>query len=107
MSQWSEENVRDALQSKQWLMTAKPIQHGIQFTLTDGSTKVNWFHTGKINVQGKASAALREDAELLFARPPEAMASEIPATQPYVVSQPSSESAPRRFLSFMATTNNH
>lgn len=70
MAQWSEEEVRQALEAKQWLLSEKRIQHGIQFSLTDSTTKVNWFHTGKINVQGKASGSLKGIAETLFSAAP-------------------------------------
>ena len=70
MAKWSEGVVRKVLQDKQWLSSEKKIQHGVQFSLSDGSTMVNWFHTGKINVQGKAAGALREAAERSFADAP-------------------------------------
>ena len=66
MTQWTEENVRQVLNDHAWLQSEKEIEHGIQFSLTDGSTMVNWFHTGKINVQGKASGTHKEAAKSVF-----------------------------------------
>lgn len=70
MAQWSEEHVRQMLSDRHWLKAEKKIQHGIQFSLVDDSTMVNWFHTGRIHVQGKATGALKESAELLFVGTP-------------------------------------
>ena len=96
MAQWSEENVRQALSDRHWLQAEKKIQHGTQFSLTDDSTSVNWFHTGTIHVQGKANGALKESAELLFSTTGVVNVSDNPPPQPDAAPEPSLEAAPKR-----------
>ena len=82
MVNWSEEALRQALGDKKWISTEKPIQHGIQFLLVDGSTKVNWFHTGNISVQGKADGLLKSAAEQSLTHPPTAAVTNLPPVEP-------------------------
>ena len=69
MTAWSEDDVRNILQSKDWLDSERDIDHGRQFLLKDG-TKVNCFGTGRVSVQGKASTIKDEAMELFGKEPP-------------------------------------
>ena len=64
MPNWSEDDIRGVLESEAWPATEKEIEHGVQFELQDG-TKVNWYKTGNVNVQGKQSK-LKRLAETRF-----------------------------------------
>lgn len=68
MATWSEDDVRNLLESKTWLGSEREIDHGRQFQLKDG-TKVNWFGTGRVNVQGKSSE-IKQEAMKLFGKEP-------------------------------------
>ena len=97
MVMWSEQDIRHALHSKRWLSSEKPIQHGIQFSLADGSTRVNWYHTGRTSVQGKADGALKSAAEQLVAQSPGTIVADTPPAQPRTPApQSSSDTAPKR-----------
>ena len=64
MADWNEEDVEAKLTQKGWLRSKRPIDHGVQFVLED-DTKVNWYNTGKVVVQGKSTDMKREAEQLL------------------------------------------
>ncbi len=66
MANWDADSVRQALKEKGWFASDRPIKDAVQFTLTDGTTKVNCYHTGSVIVQGK-DTPVREEASALFA----------------------------------------
>ena len=66
MANWDADSVRQVLKEKDWFDSEREIQHGVQFTLTDGTTKVNCYRTGRIQVQGK-DTSVKEEASTLFA----------------------------------------
>jgi len=68
MATWNHETVKQAIQDQGWYATEKEIAHGIQFILTD-ETCVNFYRTGKVVVQGKATP-IRKQAEILFTEAP-------------------------------------
>ena len=96
MPTWSQADVRQALNDRYWLESEKEIQHGVQFCLTDGSTIVNCFNTGKVHVQGKAKGALKAQVEQLFTRNPTPQVADDNTAESYAVSQPSPEANPKR-----------
>lgn len=67
MPGWSHEAVEEKLREKEWYSSERDIENGKQYTLTDG-TRVNSYHTGKVNVQGK-DTELKRAAKALFAEP--------------------------------------
>ena len=64
MPEWTKETVEEALKEKGWVPVERPIPHGSQFDLFDG-TKVNCYDSGSVVVQGKDSEIKRE-ADQLF-----------------------------------------
>lgn len=69
MAKHTEENVHRTLQTEWPSVERREINHGLQFTLPEG-TKVNLFpSTGKINVQGK-DCAEKKRAEMLLQSAP-------------------------------------
>jgi predicted nucleotide-binding protein len=83
-SKWSPENVRAELSHRGWLAQERQIEHGVQFALGDGSTKVNAFNTGKVQVQGKLTE-LKQTAMAVFVG--DASASVPPGAPPKVNDQ--------------------
>ena len=75
MQKWTEEQVEGLLVERGWYVTKRTIEHGVQFTLAD-ETKVSWFQTGKVLVQGKRSD-LKKEAEEAFAQNQPVKVSEI------------------------------
>ena len=74
---WNPDTVRTELGHRGWLTQERAIEHGVQFTLTDG-TKVSAFNSGKVVVQGKQTE-LRQTANSCFAsQPPHASPSSAP-----------------------------
>ncbi len=59
---WSRDVVEKILKDATWFVSAKEIQYGVQYTLTDG-TKVNCFDSGKVHVQGKETEIKRNADE--------------------------------------------
>ena len=49
MADSNKESVERTIREKNWYKSEREIQHGHQFTLTDG-TKINCFNTGKVQV---------------------------------------------------------
>lgn len=66
MANWDADSVRQVLKEKGWFDSEREIEHAVQFTLTDGTTKVNCYRTGRIQVQGK-DTSVKEEASTLFA----------------------------------------
>ena len=54
MKNWKETEVASILKQEDWYAAERAIEYGKQFELTDG-TKVNWYQTGRVQVQGKQS----------------------------------------------------
>jgi predicted nucleotide-binding protein len=54
MKNWNETEVVSILKQEGWYAVERTIEYGKQFELTDG-TKVNWYQTGRVQVQGKQS----------------------------------------------------
>ena len=69
MDKWNETSVRELLLEKGWYESERKIQEAIQFSLTDKTTKINCFHTGKVVVQGK-NTLLQRGARVVFGGPP-------------------------------------
>ena len=65
MAGWDKESVERTIREKNWFESEREIQDAHQFILTDG-TKVNFYTTGKVHVQGKDTDIKRE-AEEIFA----------------------------------------
>ena len=68
MADWNKESVERTIKEKNWYESEREIQHGHQFTLTDG-TRINCYNTGKIQVQGRDTDIKRE-AEKIFGGKP-------------------------------------
>lgn len=69
MAKQNEESIHRALQLEWPSVERREINHGIQFTLPDG-TKVNFFNsTGRVVVQGKDSAEKKRAEQLLETAP--------------------------------------
>ena len=68
MSNWTKEQVEQVLVEKGWYQAERSIQSGIQFILVNG-TRVNWYISDKVDVQGKASE-IKKEAEDIFNNPP-------------------------------------
>ena len=65
MANWSQEQVEQILQGKDWLNTHREIQDGIQYILSDG-TPIDWFRSsGKVVVRGRATT-LQAEAKSIF-----------------------------------------
>ena len=64
---WLKEQVDEELKRREWYGSEREIQHGIQYTLTDG-TFVNWYKTGKMTVGGKKTE-LQKEAASVFCEP--------------------------------------
>lgn len=90
MANWDKQAVEAAIGDKGWYASERPIQGAIQFILVDG-TKVNYYDTGTVHVQGKDTPIKRE-AEEVFAGP--AAASRARATAAAPVSGPTATVAP-------------
>ncbi len=60
MANWDADSVRQVLKEKGWFDSEREIEHAVQFTLTDGTTKVNCYRTGRIQVQGKDTSVKEE-----------------------------------------------
>ena len=61
---WGEADVEAELTGKGWRYSKRPIEHGVQFLLEDG-TCVSRYSTGRVVVQGK-DTALKHAAQQLF-----------------------------------------
>lgn len=65
MANWDRDSVEGILREEGWYDSEREIQHGVQFTLTDG-TKVNCYNTGRVVVQGR-DTTIKEQADKRFA----------------------------------------
>lgn len=68
MNNWTKEQVEQVLVEKGWYQSERPIQSAIQFILVDG-TPVNWYTSGKVDVQGKATE-IQIEATAIFNKAP-------------------------------------
>ena len=64
MVDWNEADIEAELTAKGLLRSKRPIDHGVQFVLQDG-TCVNRYSTGKVLVQGKDTQIKRAAEQLL------------------------------------------
>jgi predicted nucleotide-binding protein len=72
MAKHTEESIQRLLQSEWSAVDRRSIDHGVQFTLPEG-TKVNFFKsTAKVQIQGKDSDEKKRAEHLLNAGPPAA-----------------------------------
>ena len=69
MAGWDKESVESTVRDREWYESEREIQHGHQFVLVD-ETKINWFHTGRVTVQGKDTDIEREAEEIFVEQPP-------------------------------------
>ena len=65
MTSWDIKSVEQILRDRGWYQSQREIQHATQFILVD-KTKVNCYHTGRINIQG-TDTDLKQKATSLFA----------------------------------------
>jgi len=65
VANWDRDSVEGILREEGWYDSEREIQHGVQFTLTDG-TKVNCYNTGRVVVQGR-DTTIKEQADKRFA----------------------------------------
>lgn len=64
MVAWSKEQIEEELRHRAWYKSQRLIEHGIQYTLIDG-TPLDWYQVnGKIVVHGKDTQIKREAMEL-------------------------------------------
>ena len=68
MSNWTKEQVEQVLVEKGWDYAEREIQNGNQFILVD-DTRVNWYTSNRVVVQGKATE-IKKKAEAIFNTPP-------------------------------------
>lgn len=68
MAGWDKESVERTIREKNWFESEREIQDAHQFILTDG-TKVNFYTTGKVHVQGK-DTDIKQEAEGIFGGKP-------------------------------------
>ena len=69
MAKHTEENVHRTLQTEWPSVERREINHGVQFTLPEG-TKINLFpSTGKVQVQGRNSPEKKRAEQLLQSEP--------------------------------------
>ena len=81
MAKYTEENVHRTLQTEWPSVERREINHGVQFTLPEG-TKINFFHsTGRIQVQGKDSEEKKRVEQLLQTAPIAATATSVATPQ--------------------------
>jgi predicted nucleotide-binding protein len=67
---WTKDSVEKVLKENGWYSSQRSIQHGIQYTLTDG-TPLDWYESsGKVVFRGKDSA-LKREVEKLFVDDPQ------------------------------------
>jgi predicted nucleotide-binding protein len=84
---WTQNHIEQELREKGWYSSQRAIEHGIQYTLTDG-TPLDWYEkNGKVVVRGK-DTQLKREAEKLFAE----------STQPTIERPPSSVRPNRVFI---------
>ena len=84
----SVESIQRALQGQWPNIESRDIDHGVQFTLPEG-TKVNFFHSsGKVLVQGKDSDEKRRAEPLLNTAPKATPVSASGTQQPLALTQP-------------------
>ena len=74
MTNWSQEQVEALLKEHDLKYRQRAIEHGIQFTLQDG-TPIDWYNSGKVVVRGKQTS-LKSQALQLFSENPSTMAAE-------------------------------
>jgi predicted nucleotide-binding protein len=88
MAKQTLEAVQRALQSEWPNIESRDINHGMQFTLPEG-TKVNFFRsTGKVQVQGRDSEEKKRAEYLLNTAPKGSPAGVIGTQQPLALTQP-------------------
>ncbi len=70
MAQWSNEGLETALKDKDWLVSARTIDYGVQFDLRNG-VKVNLYRTGNVSFGGPNSQFKSEVEEFVRAGAPD------------------------------------